>query len=151
MWKYARAISALLLICLPGRISSGQEKKEPAAAWAIPAEEAKRVNPVKATPASIADGKKMYATQCAMCHGAGGDGKGDLAADMSLKLRDYRDSDSLKDRTDGELFYILSKGKGDMPGEEDRLKSPERWNLINYIRSLGKAKTPSAEKQEKHR
>jgi mono/diheme cytochrome c family protein len=93
----------------------------------------------------------MYATQCAMCHGAGGDGKGDLAADMSLKLRDYRDSDSLKDRTDGELFYILSKGKGDMPSEEDRLTSSERWNLINYIRSLGKAKTPTTEKQEKPR
>jgi mono/diheme cytochrome c family protein len=151
VWKYARAISALLLICLPGRISSGQEKTEPAAASAIPPEETKRANPVKATLASIADGKKMYVTQCAMCHGAGGDGKGDLAADMNLKLHDYRDSDSLKDRTDGELFYILSKGKGDMPSEEDRLTSSERWNLINYIRSLGKAKTPAAEKHEKPR
>ena len=57
--------------------------REASSPSAIPPEETKRANPVKATLASIADGKKMYVTQCAMCHGAGGDGKGDLAADMN--------------------------------------------------------------------
>ncbi len=144
----AAAVSALLVLALAGLLSARQEKKE-AAAFKIPPEEAKRENPVKATPASLADGKKAFTTQCAMCHGNDGGGKGDLASDMQLKLRDYRDPDALKDMTDGQLFYILSKGKGDMPGEEDRMKPEQRWNLVNYIHSLAKKKTASEQKEEK--
>ena len=61
-----------------------------------------------------------------MCHGATGDGKGDVAADMNLK--DYRDPDALKDLTDGELFYIIKNGKGEMPSEGDRA-SPMKSGL----------------------
>ena len=46
-----------------------------------------------------------------MCHGKDGDGNGDLATDMKLKLLDYRDPASLKDLTDGDLFYIIKNGK----------------------------------------
>lgn len=148
----AAAVAALILLALAGPLSSKQEKKEntpPATPSKVPPEEAKRENPVKATSASIADGKKAYTTQCAMCHGSDGDGKGDLATDMQLKLRDYRDPDALKDITDGELFYILSKGKGDMPGEEDRMKPEQRWNLINYIHSFTKKKPAGKEEKPK--
>lgn len=143
----AAAVAAVVVFALAGPLSARQEKKE--AAFKVPPEEAKRENPVKSTPASIADGKKAYATQCAMCHGTDGNGKGDLATDMQLKLRDYRDSEAMKDVTDGELFYILAKGKGDMPGEEDRMKPEQRWNLINYIRSLAKKKSAADQKEEK--
>ena len=71
-----------------------------------------------------------------MCHGKDGDGKGDLASDMKLKLLDYRDPGALKDKTDGELFYIIKNGKGEMTGEGDRTKPEEIWNLVNYVRSL---------------
>lgn len=73
-----------------------------------------------------------------MCHGANGDGKGEVAVDEKLKLKDYRDPAALKDMTDGELFYIIKNGKGQMPPEGDRLKAPELWNLVNYIRSLAR-------------
>lgn len=145
MSKGAVALLALILAGLLGVPSARPVTQQaaapaPGAEFKIPPEEAKRTNPVKPTAASIASGKHIYATQCAMCHGANGDGKGDLAADMKLTLRDWRDPDSLKDMTDGELFYILTKGKGDMPGEEDRMKAEQRWELINYIRSLAKKK-----------
>ncbi|HEV3254302.1 MAG TPA: cytochrome c [Candidatus Acidoferrales bacterium] len=145
MSKGAAALLALLLAALPGApparpLARQAAAQAPAPEFKIPPEEAKRANPVKPTAASIATGKHVYTTQCAMCHGANGDGKGDLAADMKLTLRDYRDPASLKDMTDGELFYILTKGKGDMPGEEDRMKPEQRWDLINYIRSLAKKK-----------
>ena len=61
----------------------------------------------------------MYGYNCAMCHGKTGDGKGDLVADMKLELLDWREASSQK-MTDGELFWIISKGKGKMPGEGDR-------------------------------
>src|SRR4029077_4843884 len=118
-------------------------KKPPAAKSAIPADAAKVANPVKPTAASTAQAKKTYGYDCAMCHGSNGDGKGDLAVDMKLKLTDYRDPAALKDKTDGELFYIIKNGMGDMPSEGDRAKPDEIWNLVIYIRSFAK-KEPAA-------
>ena len=103
---------------------------------AIPAEAAQQVNPVKPTPESIAEGKKYYGYDCAMCHGANGDGKGEVAIDEKLKLKDYTDPATLQGMTDGELFYIIKNGKGQMPPEGNRLKAPQLWSLVNYIRSL---------------
>jgi mono/diheme cytochrome c family protein len=105
------------------------------------------VNPVKPVASSIADGKHLYESQCLMCHGKDGDGKGDLAVDMKLNLRDFRDAATFKESTDGELFYIISKGKGDMPGAADRLSPTQCWNLVNYVRSLS-SKTPPAKPKE---
>lgn len=119
------------------------EKPAAATAFVIPPDIAKQANPVKPTAASIAEGKQMYGYDCAMCHGADGSGKGDLAAEMKLTLKDYRDAAALKDMTDGEMFYIIQKGKGDMTGEGDRQKPDGIWNMVNYIRSLSK-KTPPA-------
>jgi mono/diheme cytochrome c family protein len=148
-----RVVSLLAISCLP---LMAQESKPgapaadatPAAPTAqaapaagaskIPAEAAKVPNPVKPTAASLAAGKKQYGYDCAMCHGKDGDGKGDLAADMKLKLLDYTDPAALKGMTDGELFYIIKNGKGDMPSEGDRAKPEEVWNLVNYVRSLSK-------------
>jgi mono/diheme cytochrome c family protein len=138
-----RVVSALVLLC---SAVSAQEEAKPATAAAptaaadlkIPPEAAKAPNPIKPTPASLAQGKKMYGFDCALCHGKDGDGKGDLAADMNLKLADYRDPAALKDMTDGEMFYIIKNGKGEMTGEGDRVKSDEIWNLVNYVRSLAK-------------
>lgn len=110
----------------------------PAAEYKIPDDAKKQVNPVKTSADSVAEGKKEYGTECAMCHGPSGDGKGDLAADMKLALVDFRDPASLKDVTDGEIFYVIKNGKGAMPAEGDRLKPNDIWNLVNYIRSLAK-------------
>ena len=67
----------------------------------IPADAARQAEtPVKPTPESIASGKKYYGYDCAMCHGANGDGKGDVAIDEKLKIGDFRDPATLKDKTD---------------------------------------------------
>jgi mono/diheme cytochrome c family protein len=102
------------------------------------ADATKLVNPTKATAVSIAAGKKTYGTDCAMCHGKTGAGDGDLAADMKLTLKDYRDPEALKGMTDGEIFLVIEKGKGQMSGEEGRMKAAQIWDVVNYVRSLGK-------------
>ncbi len=99
---------------------------------------AKRANPVKPTPNSLALGKKVYTSDCAMCHGKDGAGGGELAVTMNLKFRDYRDPESLKDMTDGEIYSIISNGKGQMTGEAGRMKPGQIWNVVNYVRSLSK-------------
>jgi len=104
----------------------------------VPAEAAAKANPVKPTAESLAKGKKMYAIDCAMCHGNNGDGKGDIGGDYK-SMPDFTKADAMKNRTDGELFYVTRNGKGtDMPPEDNRAKDDDVWNMVNYVRSFAK-------------
>ena len=114
-----------------------QEKAGSADSKMTPEDAAKK-NPVASTPEGLAEVRKLYGYNCAMCHGKTGDGKGDLAADMKLELRDWRDANTLEKVTDGELFWVISNGKGKMPGEGDRTKERLRWNFVNLVRSFAK-------------
>ncbi|HUB30004.1 MAG TPA: cytochrome c [Terracidiphilus sp.] len=99
----------------------------------------------KITADSQSKAKKLYAMDCALCHGATGDGKTDLAKDMQLTLMDWTDPKTLADHSDQELFKVIREGKGKMPAEEaNRAKDDEVWNLIVLIRSFGKAGAPAA-------
>ena len=105
---------------------------------AIPADAAAKKNPVKPTAEGIAEARKLYGYHCAMCHGKDGDGKGDLSEQMKLNLRDWRDAGTISKYTDGELFYIITNGRGKMEGGEgDRTKEEMRWNLVNLVHSFG--------------
>ena len=106
---------------------------------AIPIEAARQANPVRSSPESLVRAKKWWEMDCTMCHGKEGNGKGDLAAEMKLKVVDFTDPKTLKDR-DGEIFYIIKNGHQDMPPEGERIKPEENWDLVNYVRSLAKPK-----------
>jgi mono/diheme cytochrome c family protein len=103
----------------------------------ISPEDAARKNPIRFTDASVARGKKVFNTQCALCHGEKGDGKGDLARDMKLNLPDFTKPDALAKRTDGELLAIVGAGKDPMPSQKGRMPERQLWNLVNYLRALG--------------
>ena len=107
---------------------------------------AERKNPVKPTPENLANAKKFFGFDCAMCHGVTGDGKGDLAASMSLKMNDWHDASVLGKISDSEIFDIILKGKGKMTGEGDRLSSEKAWELVNYVRTLRKHETAAVPK-----
>lgn len=146
MWKPLPVLSALLLVGFSASAHQNQESTKAApSAESKNSEAVKQANPIKPTPESIASGKKMYGYDCAMCHGKDGDGNGDVAVSMKLKLLDYRDPASLKDVTDGELFNIIKNGKGKMPPEGDRAKPDLIWDMINYIRSLATKEVPPKE------
>jgi len=133
----------VLALSLLGFMVSAQDKQSAAKPGgsplsAIPVDAAKRENPVKSTEESLARGKKQYGYDCTMCHGKTGNGKGDVAADMKLAMNDETNPSVLKDRTDGELFYIIQKGKDQMPPEGGRVKEETIWDMVNYVRSLAK-------------
>jgi len=91
----------------------------------------------KITPDTQAKAKKLYAVDCAMCHGDNGNGQTDLAKDMGLKLGDWSDPKTLAGKTDEELFAFIRKGKDKMPAEDSsRAKDDEVWNLVAYIRAM---------------
>jgi mono/diheme cytochrome c family protein len=129
------------------RPNAGKSQEPQAEAPPVPisAEDVAKKNPVKPTPEGLAEARKLYGYHCAMCHGKDGDGKGDLAADMKLQLKDWRNANALAKMTDGELFYIVTNGRGKMTGGEgDRTKEEVRWNLVNVVRAF--AKKDAAEK-----
>jgi len=113
---------------------------------AIPVQAVNQANPVKPSPESLAHAKKWWTLDCAMCHNNNGDGKGETAKDMKLTIVDFTNAATLKDRTDGEIFYIIKYGHEDMPPEGQRIKVEENWDLVNYVRSLAKKK-PEAEQK----
>lgn len=122
--------------------NSTQEKPKDSQAasdeYKITQEDIDKKNPVKPTPENLAAARKIYGYDCAMCHGAKGDGKGDIVESMKLTMHDWADPASLAGKTDGEIFYIITKGKGKMMGEGDRLPETMRWNLVNLVRSMPK-------------
>jgi mono/diheme cytochrome c family protein len=102
-------------------------------------EDAAKKNPISPTSEGLAEARKLYGYHCAMCHGKEGDGKGDLAGDMKLELLDWRDPASIEKISDGELFWVISNGRGKMlGGEGDRTPEKVRWNLVNIVRAFGK-------------
>jgi len=104
----------------------------------IPRAEKMRPNPQPATADNLEFGLQIYSSQCAMCHGKAGKGDGDLARSLKMTMPDFSDPEVQKQRTDGELFYILTKGHGRMPADGERLSEDYRWKMVLAIRSMGR-------------
>ena len=141
--KQARVVRAGLWVALVAALEilaapSGDLPKP----LVVPESEKKRENPVPNVPEAIEAGKSLYGSQCAMCHGARGDGKGDVALSMRMRLPSFADPKAQAKRTDGELFFIMSQGHGDMPGEK-RLADQNKWEIVRYLRTLALAPRPA--------
>ncbi len=117
----------------------GQQAPAPAAAMpTIPPEAMRMISPAKPTAEGMEKAKKTYGYDCEMCHGANGNGKGDLAVDQKLVLKDWTDPAALQGRTDGELYYIITNGYGAMTPEGGRVKPEIIWDMVAMVRSFGK-------------
>lgn len=101
-----------------------------------PATTAQWKNPVAGSSAAAKAGAAVYAAHCAKCHGANGEGSGNIAA-----LR----TGAAQQAPDGEVFWFITHGKisDGMPAWES-LPKTERWQLVTFIKSLGKESTKSA-------
>jgi len=136
--------SAIVLAAIAlGYVQRQEPQEKPADNPAPAAEAAKptssnRKNPVAPSAEGLAASKKMFGYDCAMCHGATGDGKGDMVESMKLTMKDWRDAQSLSAMSDSEMYDIITKGKGKMTGEGDRLPPEKVWGMVNYVRALAK-------------
>jgi len=98
-----------------------------------------------ASEKALGRAKEIYGVDCAICHGANGDGKTDLAKDMQMSLKDWTDPKSLAALSDAELFKSIRAGNDKMPPEPDgRAKDDDVKGLILYIRSMAKAQSATA-------
>jgi mono/diheme cytochrome c family protein len=105
--------------------------------WAAPAAEARKKNPVAVNDSSLATGQKVYLKRCVQCHGKTGNGDGPDAADLGIHPAKLSNR-AIQQQTDGELFWKITVGKKPMPNYGTRLSATDRWNVVNYLRTLGR-------------
>ena len=93
-------------------------------------------NPVPSDAVSISRGKTLFTINCIMCHGETGEGNGQLAAMIANKPANLT-SIITQSKTDGALFMTITNGvDGRMPPMVENLTVRDRWDVINYIRTL---------------
>ena len=93
-------------------------------------------NPVPADETSIARGAQLFVTNCVMCHGQTGQGTGTIAAFLIKKKPADLTSPLVQTKSDGTLFLTISNGFGFMPALNENFTVRERWDLVNYVRTL---------------
>ena len=98
-------------------------------------------NPTVADDASIARGKELYTINCLQCHGATGEGNGPIAAFLINFKPANLTSPIVQSKSDGSIFLTISNGlEGRMPPLNENLLVPERWDVVNYVRTLKPSK-----------
>ena len=120
-----------------------QEKPLPLPARSIPVDGPASIqnmgapeNPVAADDVSISRGGTLYAINCVMCHGVTGEGNGQIAALLANKPANLT-LDVTQGKSDGALFLTLTNGVTDrMPSMIENLTVRDRWDVVNFIRTL---------------
>jgi mono/diheme cytochrome c family protein len=105
--------------------------------WVAPASEKSVKNPIAGDANATKEGKKLYITNCAPCHGDKGKGDGPASATLNPRPANHS-SEAVQSQTDGEIFYKLSTGRGAMAAYKAQFNDKQRWSLVNYIRTLKK-------------
>jgi len=118
-------------------IAVSVEERESKEKWIAPAAEAGKKNPVPVNDSSLAAGQRIYLQRCVGCHGKTGKGDGPDAADLGIHPAKLSDA-AVQQQTDGELFWKVTVGKKPMPSYRSRLSPSDRWNVINYLRTLAR-------------
>lgn len=102
------------------------------------------VNPLKATPETLARGKEVFTTFCTPCHGTLGAGDGPVSKRGMPGFPIGAPENNAGKWPDGYLFHILTYGRGVMPSYASQIKQEDRWKAILYLRQLQQSAKPAA-------
>lgn len=92
--------------------------------------------------AATAPDEQLVHTNCEVCHGQRGDGQ-----PANLIAHYFHDNPAapvappafssarIRSRSDGQLYWIISYGLGNMPAFHSRLTSDEIWSIVTYVRT----------------
>jgi len=122
---------------------SAQEEPLPVPARSIPVDGPAFIpnmgvpeNPVVADEVSISRGETLFKLNCVMCHGETGEGNGPVSWRIDNKPANLT-SIITQSKADGSLFLTITNGvDGRMPPMVENLNVRDRWDVINYIRTL---------------
>ncbi len=89
-------------------------------------------------PLIVEQGKPLYFTYCAQCHGPQFDGNGTVGQSFAPLPTDLR-SEAVQSTMEGTLFKSISYGvpNGRQPPLASTIELSDRWKIIAFVRSLG--------------
>lgn len=141
---FLRLVSLVVLIIAAGHGGAGAQGTDPLEPR-VPADRRAEVkqltSPVEVTDDVISEGKKLYEGKgtCFNCHGKSGKGDGPAGSVLKPAPRDLTDCKFQKNRSDGELFWIIkngSPGTGMISLVPGALSEEEAWKVISYVRTF---------------
>ncbi len=104
-------------------------------------------NPVPADEVSVERGRVFFSQNCVQCHGADGAGNGIISGSLLWQPANLT-SEAVQVKADGALFLTVSNGilgadgQIHMPALNENLTVRDRWDVVNYIRTLKAAPAP---------
>jgi len=98
------------------------------------------VNPIQPTEAVLRRGHERFDIFCAVCHGKDGQaansyvaGEGRVQGIVSIT------TPTVDAMPDGQIYHIVTHGRGRMPNYSAQLLPQDRWAVIHYLRALHRA------------
>lgn len=128
-WGLGMPVTALVIVF--GIISLAQP---------VVATESGQANPIPPNQESVATGKSLYKVNCLPCHGSTGKGDGPVGVTLNPQPADLTKHTVPGVHTDAQLFEWISNGfpGSQMPAFKTGLSDTDRWNIVNFIRTLAR-------------
>jgi mono/diheme cytochrome c family protein len=110
---------------------------------------AQQKNPFESNSENFIKGESLFQwtaepNPCKICHGPVGNGLGMMAQGLSPMPRNFTCSQTMKEISDGQMFWIIKNGSpGTGMPPYKFLSDDEIWKLILYIRHFEQKKTGS--------
>jgi len=149
IFKTALLIATALWLCIAinarAQFTGFSQQTPPPGPWIAPDEEKANANPIPATKESIERGHVLFHENCEACHGKEGHGDGPSREFIVMNPANLADPKFAASRTDGEWFWKISTGRPPMLAYEDYMEDEDRWNLVNFVRTLSAAEAKSVE------
>lgn len=106
-------------------------------AWVAPVWADTIKNKLPVNSVTIAKGEELFNMYCFSCHGDTGYGDGPAGGSMGIRPANFHAQKVIKQK-DGAIFWKLTNGKGNMPPFKEILTEVQRWQMVTYLRELGK-------------
>jgi mono/diheme cytochrome c family protein len=132
-------LAALIGAMAPIALGARQEPVENRDGWTIPANAAKELNPIPASPEVTQKGERIYRSKCQPCHGREGRGDGP-DSDPTHPAGNLTDRLRAAFNPDGIIFYRVWNGRRSprMPAFKTDLSKDEVWTVIHFMKTLRK-------------
>ena len=91
-------------------------------------------NPVRSSAAVVEQGRTLFETYCAVCHGPNGRSGGPVGKYFQ-KVPDLS-APEIQDYPDGLLYSVIREGGFNMPSYAESLSAQERWAVVHFVRSF---------------
>ena len=113
----------------------------------VPSDYRGKVSPLAATPDVVSEGARLYAKNCASCHGAQGFGDGQAGRDLNPPPANLAHMIRMPMLNDEYLLWTMSEGGAPVGSEmqafKDTLTEDEMWKIVAAMRAGFPAPTES--------